>query len=318
MGRAISAAMSQIAPRNIVHLISNSRSGKGQGEVIHEKVKAIGDELGFSLEYHKVKEPSELESVAKSVVEAALQDGGIVMAAGGDGTIRTVAEVVQGTGARFAVVPCGTFNYFARTHRVPEDHDAAIRLAMTGECRPVRLGEFNGRIFLINASLGMYAQSIHEREKNTDRFGRSRIVAILSTLRTFLSDHLLLRVSMNTGAEKISMRTPMLFIGNNALQLRNLKMDVVRCMKEDLLAMVAMKPLTKLEMLRLIARGAMRTIENEERLESFCIDSLTIHSHPKHQQVALDGEIFHMSSPFEVKALPEVLRMMLPPKEAAK
>jgi len=200
---------------------------------------------------------------------------------------------------------------------VPENHEDAIRLGLTGECRPVRLGEMNGRVFLINASLGIYAQSIHEREKNTDRFGRYRAVAILSTIRTFLSDHILLKVNMVTGNEQISMRTPMIFIGNNALQLRNLKMDVARCMKRDLLAIVAMKPLSKWEMIRVIARGVFRTIENEERLESFCLDSLAIHSHPRHQTVALDGEIFYMHSPLEIKVLPETLRMMLPPKELA-
>jgi diacylglycerol kinase family enzyme len=317
-GRAIPAEMSQSSTGKIAHLIANSRSGKGHGQTIHEKVSAIADELGFTLVFHEVSEPSQLEAKAKEAVQAAIGDGGVILAAGGDGTVRTVAEVTHGTSARFAVIPCGTFNYFARTHKVPEDHDAAIRLAMTGDCRPVRLGEMNGRIFLINASIGMYAKSIHEREKNTDRFGRNRAVAILSTMRTFLSDHLLLKVSMSTDTEKITMRTPMIFIGNNALQLRNLKMDVARCMKKDLMAMVALKPLGRWEMLRVIARGILHTIEKEERLESFCIDSLTIHSHPRFQTVALDGELFPMSSPFDVKALPETLRMMLPPREEPK
>ncbi len=315
---AVRVQMSHPAPQPVVHLLANSRSGKGLADSIHEKVKAIGAELGYLVELHEVSEPAMLEKAAAGAVAAAEKDGGLVMAAGGDGTIRTVAEKVQGTNARFSVIPCGTFNYFARTHNIPLEADAAIRLGLTGECRPVRLGSMNGRIFLINASLGMYAQSIHEREKNTSRFGRHRIVALLSTVRTFLSDHLLLRVSMKTGEEQISMRTPMIFIGNNALQFRDLKMKVARCMKEDSLAVVAMKPLGAWEKFRVLARGALRTIEHEERLETFCIDTLQIQSHPRHQTVALDGEIFYMTSPFEIKAMPEVLRLMLPPREVAR
>lgn len=313
---AATPPMTHAGQKLTVHLLANARSGKGQGDSIGDKVKAVCEELGHTFVSHEVKEPSELEGAAEKAVKLAINDNGVVMAAGGDGTIRTVAEKVQGTEARMAVIPCGTFNYFARTHKIPEDHDAAIRLGLTGDCRPVRLGEVNGRVFLINASLGMYVDSIHEREKNTEKWGRSRFVAVLSTLRTFISDHRLLHVDMLTGNEHARMRTPMIFIGNNALQLRNLKLEVAGCMKDDALAVVAMKPLTKWEKVRVITRGALRTIDNEERLQSFCINSLSIYSHPLSQEVALDGEIFRMVSPFQVKALPAVLNMMLPPREA--
>lgn len=299
-----------------VHLIANGKSGKGLGGSIADKVRDVCKELGFLLEVHEIGSPNQLEEKIQEAVKAAVSDGGVVLAAGGDGTIRSVAEKVQGTGARLGVVPCGTFNYFARTHRIPEDCDAAIRVALTGECRPVRLGELNGRTFLINASMGVYAKLIHDRERTTAIYGRNRAVAILASLKTFLGDHPPLEVHMHTGDQMVTQKTPMVFIGNNALQLRNLNMNVAACMKEDRLALVMLKPLSFAEKARVLARGMLRTVENDERLETFCIDSLMIHSHPRHQHVALDGEIFYMNSPFEVKARPEALRMMLPPKVA--
>lgn len=299
-----------------VHLIANARSGKGAAGNIAEQLGEACRELGFSLELHEAEEPSQLDKRTEEAVRAAAANGGIVIAAGGDGTIRAVAEKARGTRARLGVVPCGTFNYFARTHSIPEDCADAIRLALTGECRPVRLGELNGHTFLINASLGVYARLIHDREKATKRWGRNRAVAIFSALRTFLGDHPPLEVQMTTDNQMVTQKTPMVFIGNNALQLRNLKLDVAACMKRDRLAVVLLKPLSELEKLRVLARGALRTIDSEERLETFCIDSLVIHSHPRHQHVALDGELFHMTSPFEVRSLPGALRMMLPPRPA--
>ena len=187
---------------------------------------------------------------------------------------------------------------------------------LTGSPRPVRLGQVNGEVFLINASLGLYVKAIKERESNTSVFGRNRLVAVISTVRTMLSEHLALKVDLVTKGEIVTLKTPMIFIGNNALQLRNLALDVARCMKADLLAVVILKRVSKLETLRILFRGIFKTLENEKRMESFCVDELTIHTRKAYHTVALDGELFHMQAPLRVIAMPEILNLVLPPKEA--
>lgn len=300
-----------------LHLLANPKSGQGLGATLPEIGREVCRAHGAELIVHEVSSPSELDRKAREAIAAAKLDGGTVVAAGGDGTIRGVAQHVAGEDVAFAVVPCGTFNFFARTHRVPEDAHEAFRLALAGDLRPVRLGEFNGEVFLINASLGLYARAIREREARTRRWGRYRIVAILSTVMSLLGRHRLLKVDLVMGTHQHSTYTPMVFIGNNALQLRDLAMDVARCMKKDLLAAVMMKPLGKLEVLRILLRGLTKTLEKDESLETFCVDSLTIVTRRPSQTVALDGELFRMTSPFTIRALPKVLKMRLPPREPA-
>ncbi len=293
------------------HLIANAKSGKGQGSTLAELAQKMCDELGIELVKYEVHD-------CEKAVEAAKQDGGVVIAAGGDGTIRSVAQVANGTGVRFGVVACGTFNFFARTHRIPEDPAEAMRLALTGETRPVRLGVMNDQVFLINASLGLYARAIREREQRMSRWGRNRLVVIISTVISFFTHQFLLKVDLVAGGKIQTLRTPMIFIGNNALQLRDLAMDVVRCMKLDLLAVVTMKPVSKLETLRILARGVMKTLENDRCIDTFCVDELTIHTRRAWNEVALDGELMRMSTPLKIKALPQALNLVLPPKEPAK
>jgi diacylglycerol kinase family enzyme len=300
-----------------LHLIANSRSGKGYGETLHEIAKQICSELGVEFVEYDTSAEGALEAEAKRAVDAAEKDGGVVVAAGGDGTIRGVAQIAKGRAVKFAVVACGTFNFFARNHAIPDDHAEAVRVALTGEPRPVRLGEINGEVFLINASLGLYAKAIQDREKRTSRYGRNRAVVIASTFASFLSKHRLLDVQMSSENVTKNLKTPMIFIGNNALQLRDLAFDVAKCMKKNMLAVVTLKPLTKPEIARVFWRGIMKTIEKEERVDSFCVDELTIHTRKLHQTVALDGEMFKMISPLHVKAVPNALMMMLPPKETA-
>lgn len=301
--------------RQRLHLLANAKSGQGLGASLPQIGQELCQELGAELIVHEINSPSDLDQQARKAIAAAKTDGGTVVAAGGDGTIRGVAQHAAGEDVAFAVVPCGTFNFFARTHHIPEDPREAFRLALTGELRPVRLGEFNGEVFLINASLGLYARAIREREARTRRWGRYRIVAIISTILSLLGRQRLLKVDLMMGAHQHSTYTPMIFIGNNALQLRDLAMDVARCMKKDLLAAVMMKPLSKLEVLRVILRGLTKTLEKDDSLETFCVDSLTIVTRKSAQTVALDGELFRMSSPFTIRALPKVLKMRLPPRE---
>lgn len=303
------------SPLPRVHLIANERSGRGHGKSLTEIGQAVCDELGWQLIPYATLDHLDFEKQIERAVDACEEDGGVVIAAGGDGTIRGVAEKAAGRNVRFAVVPCGTFNFFARTHNIPEDHTEAFRLALTGETRKVRLGEVNGRMFLINASLGLYAKAIREREKATSFWGRHRLVVILSSLKSFLSGHRLMNVDLVSGNDRRSTRTPMIFIGNNALQLRDLKMDVARCMRMDMMAVCLLRPIKGFEFLRIIFRGFTKTLEEDDNLETFCVDELTIHTNRRVHTVALDGEIFTMSSPFNVRSLPQILPMVLPPKE---
>ncbi len=298
-----------------VHLISNANSGKGAGGTIKEMAERVSRELNFKLIHHHIEDPKTLDQLAEKTVQSALEDGGMVIAAGGDGTIRSVAEKVQGHPIRFGVLACGTFNFFARTHQLPEDTEQAFRLALQGEEQKVRLGEVNGRIFLINASLGLYAKSIRDREASTKRWGRNRVVVVIAGLFSLFKQHRLLDVTLTNENVFQKLRTPTIFIGNNGLQLRDLSMDVAECMKRDRLAVVLMKPLNNWEKIRIIFHGMARHLDNDKGLQSFCVDELVIDSHSPVHTVALDGEMFQMKTPLQVKALPGILNLVkLAPK----
>jgi diacylglycerol kinase family enzyme len=295
-----------------LHLVANHKSGQGKGAEISEIAKRLCAELGHKLVEHQINDPSEIDQRAREAVKAAVK-GDVILAAGGDGTLRSVAEAVAGTGHTYAVVATGTFNFFARSHQIPDDPEQAIRLALTGQPKPIRLGKFNDRIFIINASLGLYVKSIKDREESTKKFGRHRIVVLISTAITLLKPHRLLHITMRIGEKKTSLRSPLVFIGNNALQFRDLKLKVKDCFREDRLGLLVLKPVHGIEMARVLARGIAHTLETEERLDQFCVDDIEISTKRTHQTVALDGEMFEMSSPFRIQAWRDALSLVVPP-----
>ena len=81
-----------------------------------KKMRSILDDAPFkTVEWIEVPKGS----AAKKAAAKALDRGAdIVLACGGDGTVRASAEALVGSDARLAVFPAGTANQFARKRHV--------------------------------------------------------------------------------------------------------------------------------------------------------------------------------------------------------
>ncbi len=62
------------------------------------------------------------------------------------------------------VLPQGTFNYFVRTHGIPTNAADAAQALLYSVPAPVQVGLINDRVFLVNASLGLYPELLQDRE----------------------------------------------------------------------------------------------------------------------------------------------------------
>jgi len=88
----------------------------------------------------------------------ALETGAdLVIAAGGDGTVRACAEVVAGTDVPLAIVPCGCANLTAVALRIPARLHAAVQVAFQGQDRWIDLATADGALFTAMAGIGLDA-----------------------------------------------------------------------------------------------------------------------------------------------------------------
>lgn len=100
---------------------------------------------------------------AREAVDAGAE---VVIAAGGDGTVRSVAHGLAGTRAELGVVPTGAANLLAHNLDLPEDHRRAAAIAVTGAGRPVDLGlariddEVEDLPFVVLAGMGHDAATV--------------------------------------------------------------------------------------------------------------------------------------------------------------
>ncbi|MBO4287052.1 MAG: HD domain-containing protein [Kiritimatiellae bacterium] len=112
-----------------------------------------------------------------------------VVAAGGDGTVAAVAQALEGVEAELAVVPAGTGNLVARELGIPLNLRDAVAVAIdrNAPVRPLDTMTANGRLFLLNAGVGVNAETVAmTSRRGKTLFGRSAYAgaAVLNAIQS--------------------------------------------------------------------------------------------------------------------------------------
>lgn len=260
--------------------------------------------------------PQDLARVAQQAAATACARHSAVVAVGGDGTINSVAQAAHALGCAMGVLPQGTFNYFARTHGIPNEAALAAQTLLSCEPVPVQVGLINERVFLVNASLGLYPELLQDREAYKTRFGRSRVVAFAAALVTLLGRHRQLRLRIERGTQVRNVTTPTLFVGNNQLQLEQVGLAQASALDHGFLAAVMLRPIGSLAMLWLLLRGSFGILGEADTVESFQFHRMRVKPRlawvAGSVKVAFDGEVSWMHAPIEFRVSPKPLYLIKP------
>jgi diacylglycerol kinase family enzyme len=296
-------------------IVLNPRSGARDSEHAAAQITGVLRDAGRPHQLRQVDRQRGVETLAAQAAADAQREHGIVVAAGGDGTLNAVARAAHAAGRPFGVIPQGTFNYFAREHGIPTDTQSAAEALLRARPQPVQVGEANGRIFLVNASLGLYPESLRDREALKRRWGRHRLVALGAALRTLLRGMHPLRVRLCHDGEEEALRLATIFVGNNRLQFEQLGLAEADALGDGRLAAVLLRPLPRRSMLWLLIRGALGALSNASGVRHLAFEELTV-SPPgapgRRWRLSTDGELQWMTTPIRFRTAAQPLWLMLP------
>lgn len=185
---------------------------------------------------------------ARTALEAEVS---LVLAAGGDGTVRAVAESLSGSGVPLALIPSGTGNLLARNLDLNSLSLAdAVRAAFTGEDRPIDLGmielerpdgERETHGFLVMAGIGIDAQMV----ANTNPELKKRVgwLAYVDAIARSLADprRIRLRARLDDGPPRAG-TVHSLLVGNCGMLPGNITLLPDASLDDGLFDVVTLRP----------------------------------------------------------------------------
>jgi diacylglycerol kinase family enzyme len=166
-------------------LLFNPKSGGGKAE----RYSLAREARSRGIEPVELASGDDLETLAR---DAAANGADALAMAGGDGSQAIVAAIASELGLPYACVPAGTRNHFALDLGVDRnDVVGALDAFVDGGERVVDLGEVNGRVFVNNVSLGLYAEAVQR-----PGYREAKLRTLLETVPDVLGD----------GATRLDMR----------------------------------------------------------------------------------------------------------------
>jgi diacylglycerol kinase family enzyme len=302
-------------------VIINPGSGRHDAAETQRLLAGVFSEAGRAAQFAQVDRPTLLVQACEDAAAQAAAHGGILVAAGGDGTINSAARAALAHGCPLAVIPQGTFNYVARNHGIPLDGEAAARALLGAAPQPVQVGLVNGEVFLVNASLGLYPQLLQDREAFKERLGRHRWVAMIAGLITLFQWRRQIRLEVQLEGRRSTISTSTLFVGNNRLQVEQVGFDheVTGQIGSGCLAGVVVRPIGVGAMLALVLRGALGRLGDADHVHSFSFHTMDVNVlGMRRVKLATDGEVQRMAPPLRFTIAAKPLHLMLPmPQERA-
>lgn len=185
--------------------------------------------------------------------QAVREGADVVIAAGGDGTVRAVAEALQNTGVALSLLPSGTGNLLARNLGldVNANHlEASVDLAFTGADSAIDVGvvevdrpdgSTETHSFVVMAGLGLDAKMI----ANTNPELKKRVgwLAYVDAIGRSLVDKEVLRIRYRLdGGEERSTRAHTVMVGNCGTLPGNIQLLPDAEIDDGLFDIVALRP----------------------------------------------------------------------------
>jgi diacylglycerol kinase family enzyme len=292
---------------NAIPVIVNANAGLHADDGRVDKIKAAFAAAGAEARII-LCQAADLE--ANIAMEAGA--GALVVAAGGDGTVSTVAAIVARTGGTLGVLPMGTLNHFAKDLGVPLELGAAVTCVLAGHAIEVDLAEVNGHTFINNSSIGLYPKMVRIREAKQKRDHMGKWRALYHATAAVLRRHSRMRVRLELDDKIEDRRAPIVFIGNNAYNAEGFAAGRRERLDKGELSIYVTQRKGPWALIGLGMRALAGRLDNADGFEALTARKVRIETERRRIPVATDGEVQVMETPLEYQIHPRALRVIAP------
>lgn len=283
-------------------LIINLKSGGGKAERFD--LAAAARRQG--VEPIVLQGGDDLLDLAEGAIERGAQ---VVGMAGGDGSQALVATVAARRDVAYVCVPAGTRNHFALDLGLNRDDVVGALDAFTDAVeRRIDLARVNDRVFVNNASLGVYAKVVQ-----SDAYRDAKLETWTRMLPDLLGpDAEPIDLEFTAPDGSLCDDAPLVLVSNNPYRLTSLAGAGTRArLDTGLLGVVAARVRTPADASKLVALEMVGQVGRFSGLVSWRILEFEVRSEGP-VEVGLDGEALVLAPPLRFTSMPGALRVRLP------
>ncbi|HMD92899.1 MAG TPA: diacylglycerol kinase family protein [Trebonia sp.] len=248
------------------------------------------------------------ESGVAAARDAAAGGAGLVVAVGGDGTVRSCAEGLAGTGVPLGIMPLGTANLLARTLGIPALPRTALAVALgSREDRRIDLATADGAPFTAMAGMGLDAAVV----------GATRLKHRLGWLAYAMSGAVHLTdpatrftIRMDDGPA-VEREAKCVVVGNSGLLPGGFNLLPEARVDDGLLDVGVLAPHGLVGWARVATRVLTHSQRRDRQLERFQARTVEITAHAELPR-EVDGEVVEPASKLTVAVRPGALTVRVP------
>jgi diacylglycerol kinase family enzyme len=285
-------------------LIINPKSGNGRAINAHIAQLAQRQKIQPII----IKGEDDIEIVARQAVASGADALGI---SSGDGSIGAVAKVAIEYNLPIVVLPGGTRCHFARDLGLNINRIGDGLAGFSGKERRIDVGNINGRIFLNNTSIGLYADIVSHPEYREDKFDVSRKV-----LRSIVNGKKkLYDLQFRYGQTKFKEALQVL-VGVNCYNTVNIfELGHREQLDGGVLQVTAVTKINNdvvKKILNPLIIDKLHILSNQDAFQQWETHSFRIKNSTDSLELGVDGEYEVYDNPVTVRIMPKALRIYVP------
>jgi len=205
-----------------------------------------------------------------------------VIAVGGDGTLKMVAECLLGEKTPIGIIPAGSANGMAKELGIPIHPKEAIDLAVNGKPKTIHAITINGELCIHLADIGFNAYLV----KKFDASPQRGMLGYARAAWTAIWNHRKMTVEIQLTDKTVRAQAAMVVIANATMYGTGVKINPDGKLDDDVFEVILVKKYSMMEILKIRFTNLAL---NPKNIESFQTRALNIQTrHKVHFQV--DGE----------------------------
>lgn len=282
--------------------VINPVSGGEQKTDWENAIRSFFKETGHAIEFYLLTGKDDKVSV-QHYIETLHPD--TVVAVGGDGTVKMVAELVKDTPMALGIIPAGSANGMARELEIPLLPEEALKVLLEGRSKKIDAISINGEEICLHVSdMGLNALLVRKFEQSKKRgmwgYGRAIFGALWQVKK--------IKVTIRTDEATIMRRAYMVALANARKYGTGANINPDGDISDGKFEVVIVRKLHVFEILKAIFTE--RSFY-PDRIEVLSTRELELQTRKK-MPFQVDGEYKNKISHLQARILPGVIRVLIP------